>query len=131
MPAEPDLRQYLRNHWGFDTFRPLQEKVVGSLLQGRDTCVFMPTGDGKSLCCQLPELVLGRTAVVISPLIALMQDQVVQLERMGLPAAVLNRSQTSAQQSHVVRQACEGAYRLLSGCYRHAFVCAMKSCAIV
>ena len=84
-----------------------------SLMGARDTCVVMPTGGGKSLCYQLPALVSGRTAVVISPLIALMQDQAAQLAQMGIPAAVLNSSLTNDQQSLVMRKARDGEYRLL------------------
>src|SRR5207245_4901310 len=90
MPADTDLLAPLQRYWGYDSFRPLQERVVRSLLGGRDTCVVMRTGGGKSLCYQLPALVLGQTAVVISPLIALMQDQAAQLAQMQTPAAVLN-----------------------------------------
>ncbi len=84
-----------------------------SLLAGRDTCVVMPTGGGKSLCYQLPAVMAERTAVVISPLIALMQDQVAQLRQMGIPAAVLNSSLSHEEQSQVVREARAGVYRLL------------------
>ncbi len=84
-----------------------------SLLGARDTCVVMPTGGGKSLCYQLPALVSGRTVIVISPLIALMQDQAAQLAQMGIPAAVLNSSLTNDLQSLVMRKAREGEYRLL------------------
>jgi ATP-dependent DNA helicase RecQ len=91
----------------------LQEKIVQSLLGGRDTCVVMPTGGGKSLCYQLPALVSGKTAIVISPLIALMQDQAAQLAQMGIPAAVLNSTQSSGEQSSVTKKACAGEYRLL------------------
>ena len=84
-----------------------------SLLAGHDTCVVMPTGGGKSLCYQLPALVLGKTAVVVSPLIALMHDQAVQLEQMGIPAAVLNSSLPAEQQSSVIRKARAGEYRML------------------
>jgi len=86
---------------------------VQSLLGGRDTCVVMPTGGGKSLCYQLPALVSGKTAIVISPLIALMQDQAAQLAQMGIPSAVLNSTQSSGEQSNVTRKACAGEYRLL------------------
>jgi ATP-dependent DNA helicase RecQ len=113
MPQETDLLTPLRRYWGYSSFRPLQEKIVRSLLAGRDTCVVMPTGGGKSLCYQLPAVVAGRTAVVISPLIALMQDQAASLAQMGIPAAVLNSSLSDEQQSEVVRGAREGAYRLL------------------
>ncbi len=84
-----------------------------SLLGGRDTCVVMPTGGGKSLCYQLPALVLGQTAVVISPLIALMQDQAAQLAQMGIPAAVLNSTLPAGEQSAVMLNARQGEYRLL------------------
>ncbi len=113
MSSEADLLTPLRRYWGYSTFRPLQERIVRSLIAGHDTCVVMPTGGGKSLCYQLPAVVSDRTAVVISPLIALMQDQAAQLAQMGIPAAVLNSSLASAEQSRVTRQAREGAYRLL------------------
>jgi ATP-dependent DNA helicase RecQ len=108
-----DLLPALRQYWGYDSFRPLQEQVVRSLLGGNDTCVVMPTGGGKSLCYQLPALVLGKTAVVISPLIALMQDQSAQLAQMGIPAAVLNSSLPAGEQSRTMAKAREGEYRLL------------------
>ena len=98
MGVEIDLLTPLRRYWGYSTFRPLQERVVRSLLAGRDTCVVMPTGGGKSLCYQLPALVSERTAVVISPLIALMQDQAAQLAQMGIPAAVLNSTLSDGEQ---------------------------------
>jgi ATP-dependent DNA helicase RecQ len=113
MTSEADLLTPLRRYWGYSSFRPLQEKIVKSLLAGHDTCVVMPTGGGKSLCYQLPAVVSGRTAVVISPLIALMQDQAAQLAQMGIPAAVLNSSLSSDEQNHVAKKAREGAYRLL------------------
>ncbi|MBI1853667.1 MAG: RecQ family ATP-dependent DNA helicase [Planctomycetes bacterium] len=91
----------------------MQERVVRSVLDGHDVAVVMPTGGGKSLCYQLPALILGRTAVVISPLIALMQDQAAQLAQMGVPAAFLNSTQSSEEQSDVMRRAREGSYRLL------------------
>ena len=113
MSTETDLLTPLRRYWGYSTFRPLQERIVRSLLAGRDTCVVMPTGGGKSLCYQLPAVVSGGTAVVISPLIALMQDQATQLAQMGIPAAVLNSTMNEADQNKVMSKAREGAYRLL------------------
>src|SRR6266852_252666 len=114
MSSEKDLLAALRRYWGYDSFRPLQERVVRSLLEGHDTCVVTPTGGGKSLCYQLPAaILLGKTAIVISPLIALMQDQVAQLAQMGIAAALLNSSLAGDQQSVVMRKACEGQYRLL------------------
>ncbi|MFZ1052076.1 MAG: RecQ family ATP-dependent DNA helicase [Candidatus Sulfotelmatobacter sp.] len=113
MSPEADLLTPLRRYWGYSTFRPLQERVVLSLLAGRDTCVVMPTGGGKSLCYQLPAVVSKGTAVVISPLIALMQDQAPHLAQMGIPAAVLNSTMNEAEQNKVMAKAREGAYRLL------------------
>jgi ATP-dependent DNA helicase RecQ len=113
MTSEADLLTPLRRYWGYSSFRPLQERIVRSLLAGHDTCVVMPTGGGKSLCYQLPALVSGQTTVVISPLIALMQDQAAQLAQMGIPAAVLNSSVSNEEQNRVIRQARDGAFRLL------------------
>lgn len=113
MTPEADLISPLRRYWGYSTFRPLQERIVRSLLAGHDTCVVMPTGGGKSLCYQLPAVMSERTVVVISPLIALMQDQAAQLAQMGIPAAVLNSSLSSDDQAHVMRKARDGSYRLL------------------
>jgi ATP-dependent DNA helicase RecQ len=113
MSAETDLLTPLRRYWGYSAFRPLQERIVRSLLAGHDACVVMPTGGGKSLCYQLPAVVSGGTAVVISPLIALMQDQAAQLAQMGIPAAVLNSTVSEAEQAKVMSRAREGAFRLL------------------
>src|SRR5512141_1891046 len=109
----PDLLPVLSQYWGYNSFWPLQERIVRSLLGGHDTCVVMPTGGGKSLCYQLPAVVLGKTAIVISPLIALMQDQAAQLAQMGIPAAVVNSMISSAEQSRIMQQARAGNYRLL------------------
>jgi ATP-dependent DNA helicase RecQ len=113
MTPETDLLIPLRRYWGYGSFRPLQERIVRSLLAGHDTCVVMPTGGGKSLCYQLPAVVSEKTTVVISPLIALMQDQAAQLAQMGISAAVLNSSVSNDRQSQVMRQSREGAFRLL------------------
>ena len=109
-----DILAALRRYWGYDSFRPLQERIVTSLLAGRDTCVVMPTGGGKSLCYQLPAAMLPETTVVvISPLIALMQDQMAQLAQMGIPAGTLNSSVSADEQTKIIRKAGEGALRLL------------------
>lgn len=111
--SSPQLLAALVQYWGYSSFRPLQERIVLSLLGRNDTCVVMPTGGGKSLCYQLPAVVLDKTAVVISPLIALMQDQAMHLKQMGIPAAVLNSVQDKAEQSRVMMNAREGKYRLV------------------
>jgi len=112
--VETDLLPALRRYWGYDSFRPLQERIVRSLLQKHDTCVVMPTGGGKSLCYQLPAAMLSeQTVIVVSPLIALMQDQVAQLTQMGIAAALLNSSVTGTQQAEIMREAKKGRYRLL------------------
>jgi len=114
MFTNTEIRGALRRYWGYDSFRPLQEKIIRSLLDGHDTCVVMPTGGGKSVCYQLPATLLPeKTVVVISPLIALMHDQVAQLTQMGIHAAVLNSTLEAKQKTAVARKASEGAYRLL------------------
>src|SRR5277367_2934961 len=109
-----ELLGALRRYWGYDSFRPMQERIVRSLLGGQDACVVMPTGGGKSLCYQLPAALLAeRTVVVVSPLIALMQDQVAQLGQMGISAALLNSTLDAREQSEILREAIAGRYRLL------------------
>jgi len=109
----PSLVDALRRYWGYHEFRPKQENVIRSLLAAHDTCVVMPTGGGKSLCYQLPAVISGKTAVVVSPLIALMQDQAAQLAQMGILAAVINSMQSSLQRRQVMEKAARGEYRLL------------------
>jgi ATP-dependent DNA helicase RecQ len=114
MTSIPESLAVLRRHWGYSSFRPLQHKIIASLVAGHDTCVVMPTGGGKSLCYQLPAAMLpNQTVVVISPLIALMQDQMAQLAQMGIPAAVLNSALSSQEQFLAMRDASEGKHRLL------------------
>jgi ATP-dependent DNA helicase RecQ len=109
-----ELLGALRRYWGYESFRPMQERIVRSLLGGQDACVVMPTGGGKSLCYQLPAALLAdRTVVVVSPLIALMQDQVAQLGQMGISAALLNSTLGAKEQAEVLRDAIAGRYRLL------------------
>jgi ATP-dependent DNA helicase RecQ len=81
-----DIHQVLHQHWGFTSFRPMQEEVVRSVLNGEDTLALLPTGGGKSLCFQVPALAMGKLCLVVSPLIALMRDQVGRLRRQGIKA---------------------------------------------
>jgi ATP-dependent DNA helicase RecQ len=114
MKESSEVLEALTRYWGYESFRPLQERIVGSLLEGRDACVVMPTGGGKSLCYQLPAAMSeGKTGIVVSPLIALMQDQMAQLMQMGIPAAVLNSSMPQPEQSKILRKAIAGEFRLL------------------
>src|ERR1700674_4518699 len=103
----------LHRYWGYESFRPGQESIVRSIAAGRDACVVMPTGGGKSLCYQLPAVLDATTAVVISPLIALMQDQVAQLLQMGISAACLNAATPPEERAHILRHAATGKYQLL------------------
>jgi ATP-dependent DNA helicase RecQ len=109
-----ELLAALRRYWGYESFRPRQEEIVRSIAAGRDACVVMPTGGGKSLCYQLPAaLAAGRTAVVVSPLIALMQDQVAQLQQMGIPAVFLNSAVAQTARGDLKRRTTAGEFRLL------------------
>ena len=111
---EPDrFSEALHRYWGYESFRPGQESIVRSIARGRDACVVMPTGGGKSLCYQLPAVLDATTAVVISPLIALMQDQVAQLLQMGISAACLNAATPPEERAHILRHAATGKYQLL------------------
>jgi len=108
------IKEALKGYWGYDAFRPKQEAIVREILAGRDVCVVMPTGGGKSLCYQLPAALQSeKTAIVVSPLIALMQDQVAQLRQMGISAAVLNSSQGWNEQRKTEQRAERGEFRLL------------------
>ena len=108
-----DLNDTLREYWGYDSFRPKQQEIVQSILDGHDVAVVMPTGGGKSLCYQLPAIVSGRLCVVISPLIALMQDQSSQLAQLGVSAAVLNSSQDAEERKEVFRKIYRNELKLL------------------
>ena len=102
----------LREQFGYDAFRPGQQKVIEAILSGQDALGIMPTGAGKSLCYQVPALVLPGITLVISPLVSLMHDQVRALVGNGIPAAYLNSQLSPAQQEEVLRRALGGAYKL-------------------
>ncbi len=88
--AKEDIQRVLKKYWGFDSFRPLQEEIITSVLNGTDTLCLLPTGGGKSLCFQVPGLVAGGTTLVVSPLIALMNDQVQNLKKRGISAVAIS-----------------------------------------
>ncbi|MDR1499981.1 MAG: DNA helicase RecQ [Tannerellaceae bacterium] len=108
-----ELTLLLKKHFGFDTFRPLQEEVVRRVIDKKDSLVLMPTGGGKSICYQLPALYLKGTAIVVSPLIALMKDQVKGLTFNGVPAAALNSMMPEAARQALRQECIEGRYKLL------------------
>jgi ATP-dependent DNA helicase RecQ len=83
------VRRIVKQIWGYDALLPLQEEAIGAVLARRDSIVILPTGGGKSLCYQAPAAALGKLAVVVSPLISLMKDQVDGLTAAGVPAAVV------------------------------------------
>ncbi len=113
-PLSPDtLAVELKQHFGFDSFRPGQREVVGDILRGRDVLAIMPTGGGKSLCFQLPALLRPGTSIVVSPLIALMQDQVRQLEDNGIDATFVNSSLERAEVSRRLARLERGELKLL------------------
>jgi ATP-dependent DNA helicase RecQ len=108
-----DLSASLHSHFGFDSFRPGQREAIESLLAGRHTLVVMPTGSGKSLIYQLAALGLPGLTLVISPLIALMKDQVDGLVRRGIPAAYINSTLSPGEQERRLKTLAEGGYRLV------------------
>jgi len=108
-----DAREILRTHFGYPAFRPGQERAVQAVLEGRDTLVILPTGGGKSLCFQVPALMLPGLTVVISPLISLMKDQVDALTARNLPATFINSSLSGAEVASRLSRAERGEVKLL------------------
>src|SRR6185312_3798811 len=90
MPQLNETTEALQKHFGFDDFREGQREVISTILSGKDAVVVMPTGSGKSLCYQLPAMMMSGATLVVSPLIALMKDQVDALHSRGLPATFIN-----------------------------------------
>ncbi|MBT6253883.1 DNA helicase RecQ [Candidatus Uhrbacteria bacterium] len=107
------MEKLLKTHFGYDEFRPLQKEIIDTVMSGKDTLVLMPTGGGKSLCFQLPALSLPGITLVISPLIALMKDQVDALVANGISAAFLNSSITRFEQEEIMKAATDGDVKIL------------------
>ena len=112
-PTLDAAREVLRARFGFPDFRPGQERAVASVLAGRDTLVVLPTGGGKSICYQVPALVLPGLTVVVSPLISLMKDQVDALTARGIPATFLNSTLTSSEVSQRMTRVVSGEIKML------------------
>lgn len=111
--AQPTIFELLKKHFGYDSFLPNQEEIINNVLDQNDTIAIMPTGGGKSLCFQLPALALEGTTIVISPLIALMKDQVDALKANGIPAQFFNSSQPYGEQQQVLRELQSGNLKLI------------------
>jgi ATP-dependent DNA helicase RecQ len=112
-PASAEIHAVLRKHWGYSSFRPMQEEVVRSALAGRDTLALLPTGAGKSLCFQVPALAMGRLCLVVSPLIALMKDQVERLREKGIAARAVVSGMAHAEIENTLESAALGRLSFL------------------
>jgi ATP-dependent DNA helicase RecQ len=108
-----ELRDLLAKYWGYDDFRPLQAEAMRCVVSGRDSIVILPTGGGKSLCFQVPSLAMPGLAIVISPLISLMKDQVDALTDCGVPAACVNSTLSAGERRRVADEIAAGRLRLL------------------
>jgi len=109
-----DLSVLLRERFGFEQFRPAQKQVIDKILAGESALAVMPTGSGKSLCYQLPALALPGLTLVVSPLIALMKDQVDQLKYLGLPATFINSSVSGWSKPSPAKSSCYTLRRSVS-----------------
>ena len=105
------MRDLLKRHFGYDEFLPLQEEIISTVLERKDALVLMPTGGGKSLCYQLPAMHFEGLTLVVSPLIALMKDQVDALRSNGIPAAFINSTLPYFEISRVQQQAKQGSHK--------------------
>ena len=105
--------QILKSYFGYDSFRPKQKEIVQNVVEGNDTLVLMPTGGGKSICFQVPALMMDGIAIVVSPLISLMKDQVDALCANGIPAAALNSASDEVVKQHIKRECEQGMIKLL------------------
>lgn len=110
---ETDIYSILKRYWGYDTFRPLQEEIIKSILSGRDTLALMPTGGGKSVTFQVPALAQEGICIVITPLIALMEDQVQNLRKLDIKAAHVHSGMTKSEVGITLENCIYGNYKLL------------------
>lgn len=108
-----DAKETLKVYFGYDSYKPGQEEIINAILAGKDVLTVMPTGAGKSVCYQVPAMLLPGITIIISPLISLMQDQVKALNESGIHAGYINSSLTEAQISRVYSNALEGTYKIL------------------
>ncbi|MBL7951503.1 MAG: RecQ family ATP-dependent DNA helicase [Flavobacteriales bacterium] len=108
-----DIHSVLQRVWGYQQFRPRQEEIIRAALSGKDTLALLPTGGGKSLCFQVPALAMGGLCLVVSPLIALMKDQVSRLKKLGVPARAIISTMTHAEIDNALESAALGKYAFL------------------
>ena len=109
-----DKQKILKQYWGHKTFRPLQEEVINQILQNKDVLALLPTGGGKSLCYQFPALMMNGVCLVISPLIALMKDQVDLLQKKGIKADLINSTLSKSAIDRILDNAIYGKTKMLS-----------------
>lgn len=107
------IRELLQAYWGYSTFRPLQEEIIQHLLSGKDTLAMLPTGGGKSICFQVPGMFLEGMTIVVSPLIALMKDQVENLQKRNITATYINSSLSNSEVDRRLQGAMDGKYKFL------------------
>lgn len=108
-----DITEVLQKYWGYSSFRPMQEDIIRSVIEGNDTLALLPTGGGKSVCFQVPALAMEGMCVVVSPLIALMKDQVVNLQAVNIPAAAIYTGMSTREIEAILRDCERGIYKFL------------------
>ena len=108
-----NLQAVLKQYWGYDQFRPVQEEAIRSVLDGNDTLLLLPTGGGKSICFQVPVMTMEGVCIVVTPLIALMKDQVENLNRRGIPALAVYSGMHFNDVKKTLQNAAFGSYKFL------------------
>ena len=108
-----DIHKILKQYWGYDSFRSLQEEIIRSVLEGKDTLALLPTGGGKSICFQVPAMAMEGMCIVVSPLIALMKDQVENLKQKNIPAEAIYTGLTVKEIESILRRCEQGELKFL------------------
>ena len=108
-----NIHTLLKKHFGYDNFRLGQEEIIRQIIEGRDSLGIMPTGAGKSICYQIPAMILPGITIVISPLISLMKDQVDALTQIGIPATFINSSMSTQDYTQAIENARLGMYKII------------------
>src|SRR5947209_2811665 len=113
MDQLPDIETILQRYWGYSSFRPLQKEIINSILAGNDTLALLPTGGGKSLCFQVPALTRPGICLVVSPLIALMKDQVDNLKKRDIPALLIHSGMQRQDVLRILKNATNDYFKFL------------------